>query len=273
VVRKKASWIIWGMLSTFITRWSCLVTDHVTCTWNVTNCTSSQILVWWQQWSRVLSCSIFWCSHLRILLCFGELPSRTQYLNMETSMFFSSECVELKGVLQHFFRKKYHVDGKFRTKTYGCYIPILLPWDFISVYSRDLSLDPHTSTMGVSLSHYSKALLLLGSSWHNGWLWWWTENPLTALLCVCKTKTFESPVVVVLCRSRESARGSGHYSRPHCFLLFTIVPWNSTDFWSPSFSGGGSMGCCCCCADKESFKWAHEQEQPWTDLCSVQAWV
>ncbi len=53
VVRKKASWIIWGMLSTFITRWSCLVMDHVTCTWNVTNCTSSQILVWWQQWSRV----------------------------------------------------------------------------------------------------------------------------------------------------------------------------------------------------------------------------
>jgi hypothetical protein len=57
VVRKKASWIIWGMLSTFITRWSCLVMDHV------------------------------------------------------------------------------------------------------------------TSTMGVSLSHYSKALLLLESSWHNGWLW------------------------------------------------------------------------------------------------------
>ncbi len=27
VVRKKVSWIIWGMLSTFITRWSCLVMD------------------------------------------------------------------------------------------------------------------------------------------------------------------------------------------------------------------------------------------------------
>lgn len=29
----------------------------------------------------------------------------------------------------------------------------------------------------------------------------------------------------MLCRSRESARGSGHYSNPHCFLLLTIVPW------------------------------------------------
>lgn len=39
--------------------------------------------------------------------------------------------------------------------------------------------------MGVSLSHYSKALLLLESSWHDGWLWWWTQNPLTAFaLCV-----------------------------------------------------------------------------------------
>jgi hypothetical protein len=39
--------------------------------------------------------------------------------------------------------------------------------------------------MGISLSHYSKALLLLESSCHNGWLWWWTENTLTAFaLCV-----------------------------------------------------------------------------------------
>jgi len=84
------------------------------------------------------------------------------------------------------------------------------PWDFISVYSWDLSLDPHTSTMGVSLSHYSKALLLLESSWHNGWLWWWTENPLTAfalyvqdqdvcnlLLLLCSAGLEKVPEVVV----------------------------------------------------------------------------